>query len=144
MLVEKAQKAKDDFNGISIRIKAIDARLPDITSLQKHIGTYSKTREVYAAYRKSGWSKKYYAEHERDIESHKATKRAFDELGFEKLPTIKTLQTEYATLLAEKKSLYVRYKESRHFMQEILTVKQNAAQLLGYSETTKEKENERA
>ena len=116
---------------------------PEITTLQKHIGTYSKTKDIYADYRKSGWSKKFYTEHKNEIDSHKAVKKYFDKLGLEKLPTIKMLQTEYAALLAEKKSLYAKYKESRNFMQEILTVKQNAAQLLGYNETTKSKENER-
>ena len=142
-LADKAQQAKDDFNGISARIKVIDTRLPEISLLQKHIGSYSKTREVYAAYRKSGWSKKYYNEHKTEIELHKTAKKAFDELGLEKLPTIKMLQTEYATLLAEKKSLYARYKDSRQFMQDILTVKQNAEQLLSYGETVITKGNER-
>ena len=36
----------------------------------------------------SGYSKKYLAEHEADILLHKAAKRAFDELGLKKLPTI--------------------------------------------------------
>ena len=90
-LEEKAQKAKDDFNGISARIKEIDTRLPEIATIQKHIGSYSKTRETYSVYRKSGWSKKYYAEHKTEIELHKTAKNAFDELGLEKLPTIKRI-----------------------------------------------------
>ena len=137
LLVNKAKQAKDDFNNISGRIKEIDARLPDITNLQKHIGTYSKTKDIYAAYWKSGWSKKFYAENKANIDLHKATKKAFDDSGVAKLPTIKMLQTEYATLLAEKKTLYSKYKESRQFMQEILTVKQNAEQLLNYSDSAK-------
>jgi len=142
-LTEKAQQAKDDFNNIAVRIKEIDARLPEISSLQKHIGAYSKTKDIYVAYRKSKWNKKYYSEHKEDIELHKAAKKEFDELGLEKLPTIKMLQTEYATLLAEKKSLFSKYKEARQYMQEILAVKQNSEQLLGYAETAKTKENER-
>jgi hypothetical protein len=144
MLEERAQQAKDGFNAISTRIKEIDARLPEISALQKRIGTYSKTKDVYAAYRKSGWSKKYYSEHKQNIDLHREVKKAFDELGLEKLPTIKALQTEYASLLAEKKSLYGKYKESRQFMQEILAVRQNASELLGYDASTKAKENERA
>ena len=142
-LSEKAQQAKDDFNAISVRIKEIDVRLPEISSLQKNIGTYSKTREIYAEYRNSNSSKKYYSANKENIELHKAAKQAFDALGLAKLPTIKTLQTEYATLLGEKKSLYAEYKKSREYMQDILTVKQNAEQLLKYSETNKPKENER-
>lgn len=48
-LNEKSQQAKDDFNNINTRIQGIDVRLKDISALQKHIGAYSKTREVYAA-----------------------------------------------------------------------------------------------
>ncbi|MDR1705596.1 MAG: relaxase/mobilization nuclease domain-containing protein [Clostridiales bacterium] len=142
-LAEKAQQAKDGFNAASTRIKAIDVRLPEISSLQKHIGVYGKTKEIYAEYRKSGKSKKFYATHEHDIELNKAAKRAFDALGLEKLPSIKTLQTEYASLLSEKKALYGKYKEARQYMQDILTVQQNARELLGYSETEKPQQTER-
>ena len=87
---------------------------------------------------------KYYSEHEEAIEEHKAVKKAFDELGLAKLPTIKMLQTEYATLVGEKKSLYGKYKGARQYMQDILTVKQNAANLLNYRDTEKTKETERS
>ena len=143
ILQEKAQKAKDDFNGISTRINAADSRMKEITTLQKHIGTYSKTKDIFAAYRKSKYSKKYLAEHEQAITAHRAAKKYFNELNLEKLPTIKSLQTEYATLAAEKKKLYSDYHQSRKFMQEILTAKQNAEQLLGFRDTAKEKETER-
>ena len=143
LLEEKAEQAKNDFNIISNRIKDIDLRLSEITALQKSIGSYGKTKETFAKYRKSGWSKKFYNEHKEDIDLHRKTKKAFDELGVEKLPTIKVLQTEYATLLAEKKSLYLKYKQARNFMQEILTVKQNAEKLLSYDGQTKTKNVER-
>ena len=142
-LQQKAQQAKDDFNNLSSRIQTIDARLKDISALQKHIGIYSKTREVYAGYRKAGYSKKHLAEHEDSINAHKAAKKYFDSLGLKKLPTIKTLQTEYATLSAEKNKLYGEYHPARKYMQDILTAKQNAEQLLNYRETEKTKESER-
>ena len=108
--------------------------------ITKNIGTYIKTRDIFAEYRKSGWSKKFHAAHEQEIESHKAAKKAFDELGLEKLPTIKTLQTEYVKLESEKKSLWAKHKGAREFMHAILTVKQNARELLGYSENMKTRE----
>lgn len=143
ILQDKAQKAKDDFNNISVRINTADNRMKEITTLQKHIGTYSKTREIFSAYRKSGYDKKYLAEHEQSITSHRAAKKYFNELNLKKLPTIKNLQTEYATLSAEKKKLYSEYHSAKKFMQEILTAKQNAEQLLNFRETAKEKGNER-
>ena len=143
VLQEKAQTAKDDFNNISARINAADSRMKEITTLQKHIGTYSKTKDIFAAYRKSKYSKKYLAEHEQAITAHRTAKQYFNEMNLEKLPTIKSLQIEYATLSAEKKKLYAEYQPARKFMQEILMAKQNVEQLLNYRDTAKEKESER-
>lgn len=58
------------------------------------------------AYRKAGYSKKFLAEYKADILLHKAAKRAFDELSVGKIPTVKSLQTEYARLMEEKKEAY--------------------------------------
>ena len=63
---------------------------------------HHKTREVYVAYRKAGYSKKFREEHEEEILLHQAAKNAFDEMGVKKLPKVKELQIEYAKLLEEK------------------------------------------
>ena len=143
ILNNKTLKAKDDFNNLSSKISNIDTHLKEIITLQKHIGTYNKTREIFVAYKKSGYNKKYFVENEQSIFSHKASKKYFNELNLNKLPTIKTLQIEYATLSSEKKKLYSSYHSTRKLMQEILVVKQNTEQLLNYRNTTNEKENER-
>ena len=70
---------------------------------ETHIVNYAKTRDVYAGYRKAGYSKKYLAEHESDILLHKAAKKAFDELGVKKLPSVKSLQEEYASCYRRKR-----------------------------------------
>lgn len=113
MLASMVDEAKDKFYTLSEKIKAAEKRMAEIAVLKTHIINYSKTREVYAGYRKAGYSKKYLAEHESDIILHKAAKKAFDELGLKKLPTVKTLQTEYAALLAEKKSAYAGYNAAQ-------------------------------
>jgi hypothetical protein len=101
--------------------------MDEISALQKHIGTYGKTRDVYAAYRDSGYSRKYF--------THKETKKAFDTLGLKKIPSInKGLQQEYAALLAEKKKLYASYNEAKREMRDILTAKNNVAPFLNYSD----------
>ena len=129
-----AQKAKDDFNDTQSRIHAAYARLKEITVLQKHIGMYIKTRDIYTQYRKSGYSKKFLAKHQAQIEAHKAAKNFFNEQNLTKLPTIKMLQTEYATLAAEKKKLYSGYHAQREYMQNILLAKQNTEILLNCRE----------
>ena len=78
---------------------------------------------------KAGYSKKFKAEHEADILLHQAAKRYFDEQGFDKkLPSVKSLQVEYAALLAKKKSAYADYRKARDDMQELLTAKANISQ----------------
>jgi len=125
-----AQKAKDDFNDTQGHIHATDARLKEIAVLQKHIGTYIKTRDIYTQYRKAGYSKKFLAKHREQIEAHKAAKNFFNGLNLTKLPTMKMLQTEYASLIARKKKLYSGYHTQREFMQNILLAKQNTEMLL--------------
>ena len=90
----------------------------------------AKTREVYVAYRKAGYSKKFREEHEEEILLHQAAKNAFDEMGVKKLPKVKELQTEYAKLLEEKKKTYAEYRRSREEMRELLTAKANVDRVL--------------
>lgn len=116
ILAEKAQAAAGDFDQTAAWQKVIENRLSEISALQKHIGAYSKTREVYSRYRDSKWSKKFYAEHEADILLHRAAKKHFDSLGLTKLPAIQTLKTEYASLAAERKKLYSGYRAKKEEM----------------------------
>lgn len=73
-----------------------------ISYLKTHIVNYSKTRDIYTAYRKAGYSKKFYEDHTADLILHKSAKTAFDELDTKKIPTIKALQQEYTELISEK------------------------------------------
>ena len=117
--------------------------LPPIILLEiAHFINYAKTRDVYAGYRKAGYSKKYLAEHEGDILLHKAAKKAFDNLGVKNLPSVKSLQEEYAKLLAEKKAAYAEYRRSRDEMRELLLHKQNVDRMLGKDERSEEKKKE--
>ena len=47
-----------------------------------------------------------------------------------KLPTVRSLQAEYAALMAEKKSAYADYRTARDEMRELLTVRENVDRLL--------------
>lgn len=140
-LAEKTA-AVERYNELSDQIKEAEKRLAEIAVLRTHIINYSKTRDVYAAYRKAGYSKRFLAEHEANILLHKAVKNAFDELGVKKLPTVKSLQTEYAQILEKKKKAYGEYKKARGEMQQLFTVKANVDQVLGIEKREAEKENE--
>ena len=130
VLEEKAAAATAYHNELSAQIKAAEKRMAEIAVLRTHIVNYAQTREVYVAYRKAGYSKKFRGEHEEEILLHQAAKNAFDEMGVKKLPKVKELQTEYAKLLEEKKKTYAEYRHSREEMRELLTAKANVDRVL--------------
>ncbi|MCY1714856.1 relaxase/mobilization nuclease domain-containing protein [Caproiciproducens galactitolivorans] len=130
-LAAKTALATARYNELSIQIKSAEKWMTEIAVLKTQIINYAKTRDTYVAYRKAGYSKKFLSEHESDILLHKAAKKSFDELGMKKLPSIKSLQAEYAVLLAEKKAAYADYRNARDEMKELLTVKANVDHLLG-------------
>ena len=141
-LEARAAAATERYHALSAQIKAAEGRMAEIAVLKTHIANYAKTRNVYTAYRKAGYSKKYLAEHEGDILLHKAAKKAFDELGVKKLPSVKSLQEEYVKLLSEKKAAYAKYRRSRDEMRELLLHKQNVDRMLGKNEREEEKKKE--
>ena len=69
-------------------------------------------------------------------------KKAFDELSVKKLPSVKSLQEEYAKLLSEKKAAYAEYQRSCDEMRELLLHKQNVDRMLGKNEHEEEKKKE--
>lgn len=129
-LEEKAEAATARFNELSAQIKAVETRMAEIGNLKAHIVNYSKTREIYTAYRKAGYSKKFYEAHAGDILLHKAAKAAFDALPGKKIPTIKALQSEYQTLLSDKKKAWAEYVPERKKMRELVMAKSNIDRLL--------------
>lgn len=143
-LAARAAEGTARFNELSGTIKRTEGRMAEIAALQKQIVNYSKTRDVYAAYRKAGYSKKFLAAHETEILLHKAAKAAFDKLCLQKLPTYKTLQAEYAGLLAEKKKAYAEYAAAKKEMQAVLTAKANVDRLLCAPPERPEQEKEQA
>ncbi len=140
-LAAKTEAATARYNELSTQIKAAEKRLAEIAVLKTQIINYAKTRDTYVAYRKAGYSKKFLSEYESDILLHKAAKKAFDELGVKKLPTVKSLQAEYAELLAEKKDAYTDYRKARDEMKELLVIKSNIDRLLGNDREEERKES---
>lgn len=64
-------------------------------------------------------------------------------MGLKKLPTVKSLQAEYAALMAEKKSLYPEFSKVRQEMRDLQMARANVARLMGYEEKKQEKEKEK-
>ncbi len=140
-LESTCETAVQKYHEIADRTKTNRERMKEISELQKHIGTYGKTREIYAQYRKLPPKKQaeFYAQHASAIISCEAAKRFFDGLGLKKLPSIQSLKQEYAALLAENKKLYPDQKKAKTEMMELLTAKHNTSRILGLTEEEKKR-----
>ena len=106
-------------------IKDAEEKMAANKVIKTHIINYAKTRETYIAYRKSGYSKKFYEAHRDEITLHKAAKEAFSKLPDGKIPKVKDLNEEFARLLSEKKAAYSEYKKIKKEIRDYQIAKQN-------------------
>ncbi|MFT9057068.1 MAG: hypothetical protein ABF449_10700 [Ethanoligenens sp.] len=81
-------------------MRKLEGRMAEIAALQKHIANYSKTRKT------------------------------FDALHAEKIPTMDQLQEEYTALLGQKKARYEDYRRLKDEQYELQTVRRNVDQIL--------------
>ena len=138
-LKECADAALSRYHELGDSIKAAETRLAEIAVLKTHIINYAKTRPVYDAYRKSGYSKKFLEAHREEITLHKAAKAAFDEAGLQKLPKVKELDAEFSELLTKKKAAYPDYRKARNEMQELVRAQKNVERFFAEEKDPAEK-----
>jgi len=143
LLNQCVDEASAKYHDLSRQQKDIERRLSEIAILQNHAKNYNDTRDDYIAYRKAGYSKKFLAEHEKNILLHKAAKEYFDKIGIVKIPSPQSLHAEFAQLLAQKKAIYPEYKAAEAKMRELQTAKANVDRVLklDVSESTKGKDH---
>ena len=139
-LRERAAEATERYHAMGDSIKAAEQRMAEIAVLRAHIVNYARTRPVYDAYRKAGYSKRFLEAHREEITLHKAAKAAFDEAGLKKLPKAKDLSIEYAELLKKKKEAYPDYRKARDEMQELMKAQKNVEMFFAEEKDTAEKE----
>ena len=111
-------------------IKKKESRMQEIKELRTHIINYSRTRDTYMAYRKAGYSRKYFEAHREEITLHKAAKDAFDQLGLKKIPRVADLNEEFNRLAREKNAEYVDYRKERDRMRDFVNARKNAEIIL--------------
>ena len=133
-LVVKTKAATDRYHELSQQIKDLEKRMAEITELKKHIINYAKTKEVYGAYRQSGFSAKYYESNLENIMLHQSAKRAFDSISSDKIPSLRELQLEIQECWTIKKSLIPDYRSVKNYMKESLTAKDNIDKILGFKD----------
>lgn len=140
---ERVDAATARYHELGDSIKAAETRMAEIAVLRTHIVNYAKTRPVYDAYRKAGYSKRFLENHRAEITLHKAAKAAFDESNLKTLPKVKELDAEYSKLLTEKKALYPDYRKAKDEMQELLRAQCNVELFFAEEKNTTEKTQSR-
>ena len=136
---ERVNAATAQYHELGDSIKAAETRMAEIAVLRTHIVNYAKTRSVYDAYRKAGYSKRFLEIHRAEITLHKAAKTAFDDAKLKKLPKVKELDAEYSKLLTEKKARYPDYRKAKEEMQAFLRAKRNVELFFAEEKSSAEK-----
>ena len=118
--------------------------MEEIAVLKTHIINDSKTKDVYVAYRKAGYSKQFFEAHREEILLRKAAKEAFGQLECG-VPKLKNLNQEYSELLKKKKDAYAEYRKINEENKELQMAKHNLERFLNQQEEErKEKEKQQS
>ncbi len=96
----------------------------------------------HQSHRKSGYSKKFFEEHRKEITLHKAANDAFSKIEG-RIPRIKELNAEYERILSEKRKTYAEYREARQEMKDYQTAKYNIDRFLERESVDKERDRQK-
>ncbi len=130
-LTARADAVSEKLSAAKERITALDARIAEVNALRGQIIAYAKTREIFAEYKSSRYSRKFYDSHADEIEQHREAKRYFNERNLTRLPKVKDLSAEFGALVAEKRSAYAEYRAIRDEHRELLIHRHNVETFLG-------------
>ena len=118
-------------------MKTTDKRLDEISKLQKHIGAYSKNREIYLQYIRSKRDTNFRAENKTAIESCESAKAYFDTLGLERMPTIQELRAEYSNILSQRNKDSTKREALAKELNNFTTAKKNINIILEHEQPEK-------
>lgn len=143
---EKASHIFDHCDELLESVKTDEARLQEIAVLKKHIINYAKAKDVFAEYKASGYSQKFFEEHRELLTLRRAAKQAFDVYKAKNgadaaIPRVKELSQEYAVTLERKKKTYAEYRKTKAETQERLVAQKIVQTILG-EEQKKQDEHE--
>lgn len=130
-LVALTDNAAKRFDELSESIKVRQKRLEEIAETKKQIVNYAKTRETYEAYKRSGYSRRFFEANREQLQLHQAAKEFFNTKNITKFPKMKELSDEYDRILTDKKREYAEYKKAKDSMQDYMIARQNLESLQG-------------
>ena len=130
-LEKRSLDVHNQFSQATDEIKSVEARLEDVSLLRKHIEIYTRLRPVYLGMSKAMNKAKYEKQHESELILYEASKKYLSSVQKGgKLPTLKSVNAEYYSLMARKRKLYDGYKSKKKAVTEIDIIKRNVDMLL--------------
>ena len=124
-------------------MKQKEALLAENKKYQQAVIDYAKNRQVFVAYKKSGYSKAFYEKHESELLIYRAAEEVYKNAPGRKIPPMKELRAEYGRILEEKKKEFLEYAQIKKDMNEYLIARKNLETLYQLEEGEKEKEGRR-
>ena len=141
---EQLKEITDERNGrlqeLKDSMKEMEALLSENKKRQQAIIDYSKNRKVFERYKSSGYSKKFYAEHESELLLYKAAEKVYKEMPKGQKLNMQKLRNEYGRILEEKKKEFLEYARLNKDMHEYLIAKKNLEMLYRQDRQENEKE----
>ena len=133
-LEKKVEDVHSSYDRTGKELKDVEARLREVQPLIKNISNYQRLKPVYDAFQKAKDKSGFKAKHEAELvifEAARSTLLAMQ--GDEKLPSLKTLQTEQQRLLDERQRLYDERAKLKKEAKQIETIKSNVDTFLSPS-----------
>ena len=130
-LEKKVEDIHSSYARTGEELKSVEARLREIQPLIKNIANYQKLKPVDDAYTKAKDKSAFRAKHEAELvifEAAKSTLLAMQ--GDQKLPSLKSLQTEQQRLLEDQQRLYDERAKLKKEARVIDTMKANVDDFL--------------
>ena len=130
-LEKKVEDIHSSYERTGTDLKTVESRLREVQPLIKNISNYQRLKPIYDAFTKAKDKQSFRAKHEAELvifEAAKSTLLAMQ--GGEKLPSLKSLQTEQQRLLEEQQHLYAERARLKKEAKLIDTMKANVDDFL--------------
>ena len=120
----RIRSMQDQQNDLKSSIREKQNRMKEINQQRQAIRDYSRTKTVYAQFKESGWSTKFYQEHQQEIEAHKKAQTVYSSFGG-KIPMLKELSEEYDALKAQAETEKITLAELKPKLTDLKHIRYN-------------------
>ena len=123
-LDDQIRSLQDQQNDLKSAIRKKQNRMKEINQQRQAIRDYSRTKDTYVQFKESGWSTKFYQEHQQEIEDHKKAQAVYSSFGG-KILTLKELTEEYDSLKEQAETEKITLAELKPKLTDLKHIKYN-------------------